>query len=95
MDGEEILTVDPGPLGFWNLGEFSTSGLQSPWKGASKMAPFDQKVITCREVILATTFSTLLNFREIEWGSGLSVMQLRMNFSLGSPCISHAAANLG
>lgn len=42
LDGEETLKVSPGGGGFWALGEFQ-SHVDNPWKGASKMAPFDQE----------------------------------------------------
>ena len=47
MDDREILTVDPGAGGFWDLGEFEKSGnnhYDNPWAGRGKMAPFDQEV---------------------------------------------------
>ncbi|CAM9134796.1 unnamed protein product [Lampetra fluviatilis] len=42
LDGEETLKVAPGAGGFWALGEFPNH-VDNPWKGASKMAPFDQE----------------------------------------------------
>ena len=45
VDGEEILRVAPGPGGFWELGGFDQrAAYDNPWKGASRMAPFDQEV---------------------------------------------------
>ena len=38
-------TVPPAG-GFWELGEFDKNhpGMTNPWRGASRMAPFDQEV---------------------------------------------------
>ena len=47
LNDELILTVDPGPNGFWSFGEFDTKlpGVQNPWQhGENKMAPFDKEV---------------------------------------------------
>lgn len=42
-DNELVGTVAPPGGGFWELGGFQNSGLQNPWSGGSKMAPFDQQ----------------------------------------------------
>lgn len=46
IDGEELLKTVPPQGGFWELGEFDKNqpGMTNPWRGASKMAPFDQEV---------------------------------------------------
>ncbi|KAJ8912606.1 hypothetical protein NQ315_000475 [Exocentrus adspersus] len=43
VDGEEIGKVSPSDGGFWELGELNRTGLNNPWTGCSKMAPFDQE----------------------------------------------------
>ncbi|XP_046557192.1 LOW QUALITY PROTEIN: beta-1,3-glucan-binding protein-like [Haliotis rubra] len=43
LDGELILTVDPGKDGFWKYGGYDKTHFNNPWAGASKMAPFDQE----------------------------------------------------
>lgn len=45
IDNEEVGTVIPPEGGFWELGELSATGLESPWKTSSnlRMAPFDQE----------------------------------------------------
>ncbi|XP_076106848.1 beta-1,3-glucan-binding protein-like isoform X2 [Mytilus galloprovincialis] len=45
IDGEELLKTVPPQGGFWELGEFDKNqpGMTNPWRGASKMAPFDQE----------------------------------------------------
>lgn len=37
----------PPAGGFWELGEFDKKqpGMTNPWRGASRMAPFDQEVL--------------------------------------------------
>jgi len=41
-----LKTVPPAG-GFWELGEFDKKqpGMTNPWRGASRMAPFDQEVL--------------------------------------------------
>lgn len=41
-DNEHIGTVDAGS-GFWNRGNFASSGLPNPWTQGTIMAPFDQE----------------------------------------------------
>ncbi|KAJ8969729.1 hypothetical protein NQ317_003328 [Molorchus minor] len=43
VDDVVIGTVQPPEGGFWELGELDATGLQNPWTGGSKMAPFDQE----------------------------------------------------
>ncbi|XP_063448889.1 beta-1,3-glucan-binding protein-like [Mytilus trossulus] len=45
IDGEEILKTVPPQGGFWELGDFDKNapGMDNPWRGSSKMAPFDQE----------------------------------------------------
>ncbi|XP_071096802.1 beta-1,3-glucan-binding protein-like [Haliotis cracherodii] len=43
FDGRQTLRVSPGDTGFWGFGEFNETGFDNPWKGASKMAPFDKE----------------------------------------------------
>ncbi|KAK6192409.1 hypothetical protein SNE40_003879 [Patella caerulea] len=42
LDDEEVLKVAPDDGGFWKYGEFDES-MESPWRYATKMAPFDQE----------------------------------------------------
>ncbi|XP_050515651.1 beta-1,3-glucan-binding protein-like [Diabrotica virgifera virgifera] len=41
LDDREIGRVTPPSGGFWELGNFEHTGLPNPWRGKSKMAPFD------------------------------------------------------
>ncbi|CAH0546480.1 unnamed protein product [Brassicogethes aeneus] len=43
IDDEVIGEVRPTDQGFWNLGELDKTNLENPWKGGSKMAPFDEE----------------------------------------------------
>lgn len=43
VDDELIGTVTPPDGGFYEFGEFSSSGLENPWSSGSKMAPFDKR----------------------------------------------------
>ncbi|KAK3576707.1 hypothetical protein CHS0354_024321 [Potamilus streckersoni] len=42
VDDDEVLNVAPAE-NFWKHGGLDTSGLENPWEGATKMAPFDQE----------------------------------------------------
>lgn len=46
VDDVEIGRIDPGPGGFWEYGGFEAAapGIDNPWRGGTKMAPFDQQV---------------------------------------------------
>ncbi len=46
LDGEELMTVTPPEGGFWELGNFETEfpGIDNPWIGEDKMAPFNKEV---------------------------------------------------
>ena len=47
IDGNHVMTVDPGDEGFWNFGDFENRapGSDNPWKESSrKMTPFDEEV---------------------------------------------------
>ena len=44
IDGTEVLNVTPQQT-MWEFGGLDQDGnIDNPWKGASKMAPFDQEV---------------------------------------------------
>ncbi|KAJ8877933.1 hypothetical protein PR048_022392 [Dryococelus australis] len=45
LDGAEMGTVAPPSGGFWELGQFSAANpsADNPWRGGTKMAPFDQE----------------------------------------------------
>lgn len=43
IDNELVGTITPPEGGFWELGEFAQSGVDNPWEGGTKMAPFDQQ----------------------------------------------------
>lgn len=55
VDGEHKLTVDPGS-NFYDYGGFAGRGVENPWAGRDKMAPFD------RPVSVLILYSILLNF---------------------------------
>lgn len=42
IDNDVVGTISP-PNGFWNYGDFSSSGYQNPWINGTTMAPFDQE----------------------------------------------------
>jgi beta-glucanase (GH16 family) len=42
INGNIVGTVNP-QSGFWNAGNFGSSGMQNPWEGGSKLAPFDKE----------------------------------------------------
>lgn len=42
IDNVVVGTIRPGN-GFWNYGNFASSGYQNPWANGSGMAPFDQE----------------------------------------------------
>lgn len=41
VDGQSVGSVSPPAGGFWELGQIQ--GYENPWRGASKMAPFDDE----------------------------------------------------
>ncbi|CAH0546479.1 unnamed protein product [Brassicogethes aeneus] len=43
VDNQVIGEVKPTNEGFWKVGDLAKSNLPNPWKGSSKMAPFDQQ----------------------------------------------------
>lgn len=43
VDDVAVGEVAPTEGGFWELGNLTATGLENPWKGSSKMAPFDQE----------------------------------------------------
>uniref|UniRef100_F7BJS1 Uncharacterized protein n=1 Tax=Ciona intestinalis TaxID=7719 RepID=F7BJS1_CIOIN len=58
IDGEELMTVDPGASGFWEFGEFDTvaPGSDNPWKDTkNKMTPFDQEFYLILNVAVGGT----------------------------------------
>jgi len=58
FDGNLIRTIDPGPGGFWGLGEFQDKLPQeesNPWRNGDKMAPFDQEFYLIMNVAVGGT----------------------------------------
>lgn len=43
IDDVEFGSVTPTAGGFWELGHFNDTGVQSPWRNAGKMAPFNEE----------------------------------------------------
>ncbi|CAH1126331.1 unnamed protein product [Ceutorhynchus assimilis] len=43
IDNELIGSINPPEGGFWELGEFASTGVSNPWAAGNRMAPFDQK----------------------------------------------------
>lgn len=43
IDNEEVGAINPPEGGFWEMGEFASTGVENPWKAGTKMAPFDQQ----------------------------------------------------
>lgn len=43
IDNQAIGSITPPENGFWELGDFSETNMLNPWRGGSKMAPFDQE----------------------------------------------------
>ncbi|XP_045463336.1 beta-1,3-glucan-binding protein-like [Harmonia axyridis] len=43
IDNQTIGTASPPEGGFWEMGDFSNTNMVNPWRGGSKMAPFDQE----------------------------------------------------
>ena len=54
LDGEEILRIDPGEGGFWELGEFW--GVNNPWENSdSYLTPFDTEFYLILNVAVGGT----------------------------------------
>ncbi|KAH1020465.1 hypothetical protein HUJ04_010118 [Dendroctonus ponderosae] len=43
IDNEEVGVINPPEGGFWEMGEFASTGVENPWVAGTKMAPFDQQ----------------------------------------------------
>ncbi|XP_011669703.1 beta-1,3-glucan-binding protein [Strongylocentrotus purpuratus] len=58
VDGELLLTADPGADGFWDYGEFASKapGVQNPWENSpNKLAPFDREFYLILNVAVGGT----------------------------------------
>lgn len=53
---DDILTgtINPGN-GFWNYGDFGSSGYQNPWEATTDMAPFDQEFFIIMNLAIGGT----------------------------------------
>jgi beta-glucanase (GH16 family) len=57
IDGEEVCKIEPPKGGFWELGEWHETDMESPWSGGRNplMSPFDEQFFLVMNVAVGGT----------------------------------------